>query len=102
MKEIKLMVTPYGESMKYYCIQYKRKGFFTPWLTLVKVHDGAYLTYDQPILYPNFDDAVKHAERLKANPSLIDEHYEEQNKIYREAKQRRDNHIQERNKTKII
>lgn len=31
----------------------------------------AYLSYDQPILFSNFDDAVKYGKQLKNNPNLI-------------------------------
>lgn len=105
MRAIEIRVEPNGSSMKYYCIYYrdkKRFNFFNYWKQLVEVWDGAELTYDQPILIADFNQAVSYAKRLKANPKLIDEHYEKEDKKYNQIKERRNQHYQERNKSAQI
>lgn len=90
---------------RYYIIQYRplRKfNWFNSWRTLVRVYDGAYLTFDQPVMDNDFDAMVKMAERMKANPSLIDEHYQRQREIYHKAQVRRNEELNNYNKTKII
>lgn len=102
-KEIEVKVSPNSSSLAYYKIEwrYKRKrfNFLNPWKTIVEVWDGAYLNYDQPVLFQSFEGAVEYANKIKKDPSLIDKHYEEQDKIYNDAKERRLKERAERNRS---
>ena len=100
--EIEVKVEPHGSSMKYYCILYrpkKRFNFFNWWRTLVSVWDGASLSFDQPVMFSNFDDAVEYAKKLKDNPELIEQHYDRERKRYAEARDRRNKYYNNRNKS---
>lgn len=102
--ELEVKIEPHSSSMRYYCIYYrykKRSNLFNFWKQLVEVWDGAYLNYDQPVMFSDFDEAVKYGKELKDNPSLIKEHYDREDKKYQEAKKRRKDEYKSRNK-KII
>lgn len=103
--EIEVKVSPHSYSMHYYQIHWRKKkrfNLFNFWKRMVTVWNGATLTYDQPVLYSNFDDAIAYASRLKANPKLIEEHYKKQAEIYKNAKEERQKNDRDRNKTKIL
>ncbi len=99
---IEVKVSPNSSSLAYYKIQWRKKKLFSSWKTLVKVWDGAFLNYDQPVLFSDFEEAVRFAKGLKNNPELIKQHYDKQDKIYQEAKKRRKQIFNARNKTEII
>lgn len=102
MREIEVKVEPHGSSMNYYCIYYrykKRFNFLNCWKRLVEVWDGASLTYDQPVMFEDFDYTVRYAKKLKENPELIKEHYIIEDEKYKKAKKRRGQYYQERNKS---
>jgi hypothetical protein len=110
--EIELKVTPHSNSMRYYQIHWRVKKkpgmgklflqLIEGWNQLVCVWDGAALTNDQPVLFENFDEAVSYAEKLKANPELLEEHNQKQDEIYRAAKERRNKSYSDRNKSRNI
>lgn len=101
-KELKVKVELHSSSGAYYGIYYKRPGWFKSWYTLVEVWDGASLSYDQPVLFSEFEAAVEFAKKLKENPELIDKHYERQDEIYKKALQRRNAEWERKNKAIII
>lgn len=103
--ELEIKIEPYSSSMKYYCIYYRFKkkfNLFNIWKQLVEVWDGVYLNYNQPILISDFNDAVEYGKKLKNNPNLIKEHYDKENKKYQDAKKRRNDYYNSRNKTIIL
>ena len=105
MKELEIKVVPHSDSMKFYCFYYRFKkkfNLFNSFKQLVEVYDGANLSYDQPVMYSNFEDAVEYAKKLKENPALIDEHYKKQDEIYQQALKRKENYRKERDKSIII
>jgi hypothetical protein len=104
-EEIEVKIEPNSASLRYFCIKYrpkKRINWFNWWSTLVQVWDGAYLTYDQPVLFESFENAVRYGKMLKQNPILIKEHYERQDKIYSASLKRRKEYSDNRNKSTII
>ncbi len=104
-RELQVKIEPHSSSMRYYCIYYryrKRFNLFNFWKQLVEVHDGFYLNYSQPVMFSDFDAAVAYGEQLKANPSLIDEHYAREDKRYQAALQRSRAEYNSRNRTKIL
>lgn len=105
LKEIEIKVEPHSSSMKYYVIRYRPKmkiNWFNYWRTLVEVWDGASLSFDQPVMYDSFDDAISIAKKFKENPSLIDKHYKNEREKYMQSKKRRDDYYKSRNKTQVI
>lgn len=106
MQNIQVRVTPNGSSLKFYKIQYREDlgfwSFLLRWRTIVSVWDGAELSYDQPVLFERFQDAEAWAKELKAKPRLIKRHYQKQDKIFEEARERRARNFQDRNITKIF
>lgn len=44
-------------------------------------------SYDQPVMYENFEEAVAHAKRLQENPALIDEHYKREDERFRKMRE---------------
>ncbi len=103
-KEIEVKVEP-SISRNYYKIYFRQKkrfNLFNFWKPMVIVWDGASLNYDQPIMYRDFDQAVKFAKELKANPELIQEHYEQQDKIYAESIKKRKEKYNSRNRNMTI
>lgn len=101
-EKIEVKVEPHSSSLRFYVIRYrplKRFNLFNFWRTLVEVWDGASLNYSQPVMFEKFEHAVEYAKRIKDDPSLIDKHYEEQDKIYEKARERRIKYNQERNKS---
>lgn len=104
-KEIEVRITPHGTSMRYYQIHWRVKkkfNLFNFWKQIVTVWNGAELSYDQPLLYSHFNDAVAYAKKIKENPALITEHYKEQDKIYKKAKEDRDKYHNTRNKSLTV
>lgn len=106
MKTILIKVSPNSKSLLFYKVQYKIDlwflSFFIPWKTIVSVYDGINLSYDQPILFEKFQDAEKWAKELKEDPTLIKKHYQNQDKIFIQAKERRAKLYEDRNITKIF
>jgi hypothetical protein len=103
--ELEIKIEPHSSSMHFYCIyyRYKRKfNLFNSWKQLVEVWDGVNLSYDKPVMFNNFDDAVEYGKKLKDNPNLIGEHYAKENKKYQDSKQRRCDYYNSRNKSIII
>jgi hypothetical protein len=103
--KVEIKIEPHSNNMSYYCIYYRFKkkfNFFNTWKQLVEVWDGAYLCYDQPVLFSNFDNAVKYGEQLKKNPNLIKEHYKKEDKKYQDAEKRRSDYYNSRNKTVVL
>lgn len=78
--DIKLKVTRYGS--RAYCIYYKSNKWWKPWTMICQVYGYAPPDYTQPVLFFNYDEAVKYAKELKKNPILIDEHYDYWDKEY--------------------
>lgn len=100
--EIEVRVEPHSSSMKYYQILWRKKkkfNLFNFWEVLVEVWDGACLNYSQPVMFGNLEDGIEYAKKLKSNPNLIEEHYKKQDKIYSDAKERREKEYESRNKT---
>lgn len=83
-------------------IERKRFNLFNFWNRLYECWDGYSLTLNQPVLIERFEDAVAYAEKLKANPSLIEEHNKRELDRYNQAKIRREEYIISRYKTKIV
>lgn len=105
IKEIEVKVEPHTSQCNYYCIYYRTKrkiNIFNFWNLLVEVWNGAYLSYNHPVLIRCFDDAVKYAKQLKENPELINKHYKEQDELYDKLKKEREDKYNERNKTLIL
>lgn len=103
--EVEIKIEPHSSSMSYYCIYYRFKkkfNLFNTWRQLVEVWDGASLSYDQPVLFSNFNDAVEFGKKLKNNPNLIKEHYDREDKRYIDAKKRRNDYYNSRNKTTVL
>lgn len=103
--EVEIKIEPHSSSMSYYCIFYRFKkkfNLFNTWKRLDEVWDGGCLNNDHPVLISDFDDAVKFGERLKNNPNLIKEHNDIEDKKYRDAKKRRDDYYNSRNKTTVL
>lgn len=103
--KLEIKIEPNSDSLLYYSIYYRPKrrfNLFNPWNQLVEVWDGANLSYDQPVLFDNFDKAVEYGNQLKSNPKLIKEHYDREDKKYNESKKKRDEYYDTRNKKTII
>ena len=105
-KEIQVKVSPHSSSLAYYTIEWRRKrkylNFLNPWKLMVEVHwsgGSCSVSYSQPVLFPNPGSAVEYANKLKKDPSLIDKHYEVQDKIYIRKKQERLEFLTNRNRT---
>ena len=88
---IDVKVIPFSENNYYIKYRYKWKylNFLNPYWTLVEVWNGACLDYEQPVLFSNFNDAVKLAKHIKENPNYIKEHYNKQDKIFEDELKRR-------------
>lgn len=102
---LEIKVKPHSCSMAYYCIYYRYKqkfNWFNIWKKLICVYDGANLYYDQPVLFSNFDDAVKFGKTLKDNPNLIKEHYQREDEKYEKALKQRNAYRNTRNKSKLL
>jgi len=59
--ELEIKIEPNSASLLYYSIYYrprKRFNFFNPWKQLIEVWDGANLSYDQPVLFEDFDKDI--------------------------------------------
>lgn len=105
MKQLEILIEPHSSSMRYYVVRYRNKkkyNIFNSWRTLHEVWDGVYLTYDHPILFENFEEAIVYGKKLKNNPKRIRDHYKKQDEIYLKAKKRRKGYKQLRNKSEII
>ena len=100
---VEVKVEPYSHTLKYYCIKYryswKYLNFLNPYRTLVEVWDGACLDYEQPVLFDNFNEAIKFAKYVKKNPNYIKEHYRKQDKIFKDELKRRKQNRNNRNKS---
>lgn len=114
MSELKFRVQSYGSSNDHYSIEYRKvnTGFWSflnviiPWTELTRTfHMGLLSSYPDrwhPVLYRDFDCAVRDAENYKSNPKLLEEFIERENneyaRIYKECKSYHDS----KNKSKII
>lgn len=114
MKNLILKVTPYGSSDNYYIIKYHTKitGFwsflnlFIPWDTLYRTfHSGLLTSYPDkyhPVLYENFNEAVRVAERYKENPELLEDFIKKEHEKYKQICIECDEYQNKRRKSKII
>jgi len=114
MSELKFRVQPYGTGGDYYSIEYREEitgfwsilNFLIPWTYLYRTyHIGLLSSYPDkhfPVLYRDFNEAVRDAEKYKNNPKSLQDHieYEKQryDKIYKEC----DEYHNSKNKSKII
>lgn len=101
MKNLVLKVVPYGHQGNYYVIKYRKKltGFwsfldiFIPWNTLHRTyHSGVLSSFpdkEHPVLFQNFDEAVRVGKSYKNNPEsmydFIKSERERYEKIYDEC-----------------
>ncbi len=103
-KKVEFKVEPFSSRMTHYAIYYREKKRFNlfnswkrydyTWTLSVEFFDP-----QQPHLFERFDSAVAEAERLKANPSLIDKNEEKRIQKYRECQKSLKAHMKERNKS---
>lgn len=103
--ELEIKIEPHSESMRFYCIYYRYKKKYNPfnfWKQLVCVWDGAYLRYNQPVLFSDFNTAVEFGKSLQRDPNSIKKHYQKEDQKYKQAKKRRDQYYNSRNKTIVI
>lgn len=114
MSELKFRVRPYGSGGDYYSIEYCKKitgfwsflNFLMSWNLLYRTyHIGLLSSYPDkyhPVLYRNFDCAVRDAEKYKNNPKLMEDFIkgeeEEYERIYKEC----ESYHNSKNKRKII
>lgn len=59
----------------------------------------SYIDHRFPLLFENFNEARKFAEKIKEDPSFIDRYVDEQDEKYDRAIQKRDKEIKKRNRS---
>lgn len=94
MNNLTFKVTSYGSSRNHYVIMYRRKftgfwsflNFLIPWNTLYRTfHMGTLASYPDkfhPVLYENFDEAVRDAKKYKDNPKLMEDFIKSEREKY--------------------
>jgi hypothetical protein len=106
-KEVEIRVEPFSESKSHYAIYYrvkKRFNLFNGWKRYEYCWTLSVQHFDcnQPHLYGNFEDALKTANRLKADPSLIDENNQRRIEKYNDCKRELQEYLKSRNKSITI
>jgi len=99
---LEVKVIPQSDSLDYYVVLYRPKkliNIFNPWYIVVEVYDGAELRTDFPVMNHSFDEAVKYAKEIKANPQLLIDHNKKENEKYKSAVKRRNENYKLRNKS---
>ena len=102
MKTVYVKVTPYGSSS--YAIYYRYKGWFNYWQKLTCVfyrwNDDLHKWF--PVLFNSFAAACEHAQELKNNPKLIEQHNAEQKQRYLARKKELAQYFKNKNRTAIF
>jgi hypothetical protein len=103
-KDVEVRVIPHGQSLRYYCIEYREKksfNWFNSWERYCYTWHLSIDSFDphQPYLYEKYEYALEMAKMLKTNPELIDENNEKRWKEYNERCDRLREYREERNKS---
>jgi len=104
-KEIEVLVEPF--STRNYVVYYrvkKRFNLFNFWQRHEYVWTLSVDSFDrhQPYLYDSFEEAVRVAERLKADPGSIDTHIERERAKYEKCVELYKAHLRKYKKSVII
>jgi len=102
---LEVKVIPQSESLDYYVVLYRPKkliNIFNSWYIIVEVYDGFELRTDFPVMFHSFDDAVKYAKEVKANPEILIDHNKKEKLKYDAAVKIRNKNYRLRNKSITI
>lgn len=114
MSELKFRVQPYGSGGDYYSIEYRKEitgfwlflNFLIPWNLLCRTfHIGLLSSYPNkyhPVLYRNFDEAVRDAEKYKNNPKLMEDFIKREQEEYERIYKQCESYFISKNKSKVI